>query len=629
MAVRIWVLVSTLLVADGWVLSALHALNRSGYLASFGFAFLLFVVLGRPHLVGVVRHFALIWHKYWRRLKRPAPLLFFFSFLLNLAGGIITRPDNCDTDAYRIPRVLHWLGAGGWHWIHTADSRMNIAGCGFEWLFAPQILFLGTDRWLFLINLISYALLPALVFAVFRRLGIAARVAWWWMWILPFGGCFVLQACSPINDSMAVIYGLAAVLFALRAGETGKPGELWLSLLAVGLLTGVKQTMLPLVLPWLVALWPARRVWFKQPVAGSLVLALGLLISAVPISCLNWKYAGSWSGIPKIPGANGLNWGNGQELTSPFWGLIGNAFAFPVQNLLPPFFPWAAAWNAAMHRFLQTPFGAHFTQFENFGYLDRSLTAADAGIGLSVVALALFSLGCAGSRRCPDGRHRPGGGWRWFMWLAPWISLLFFLSKDGTYQTARQAAAYYVLLFPLVLAGGGHVELVCRRWWQGIALASIVFTLAHLTFVRGREVLPISVVKNLQNTHPNSKFLSLFGDYYTAHESITEQRNFLQSSGLAGEKVVGYATGCGAVEPGLWLPFGSRRVERVLPGDSLSSLRAQGIHYIVVDNFVLGAAGQTITQWAAAYQADLVREMAFKINPGYPPIDLYLVHLRE
>jgi hypothetical protein len=634
-AVRAWILLSTLLVADGWILSALHALNRTGYLVSFALAVLLLLIFWRPKPRGFVPLTVRTWRKFKGRLKRPAPLFFFLSCLLILAGGILSRAGNWDTDAYRIPRVLHWLGAGGWHWIHTSDSRMNIAGCGFEWLFAPQILFLGSDRWLFVINLISFALLPGLVFTFLRQLGIASGVAWWWMWILSFGWCFVQQAGSPLNDSMGAVYAVAAVVFALRAAAAGKPGELWLSLLAAALLTGVKQTSLPLLLPLLVALWPGRRLWLKQPAVSSLVIVLGLLVSAVTTSCLNWKYSGTWSGINGAPVPDGLNWGNHQELRSPLWGLIGNAFCFPVQNLLPPFFPWATAWNAAMQRFLHSSWGTHFTQFENFGYLSPGLSPTNAGIGFGVVVMAVISVWCARRYRrpaaiqCAPGSPKRGSGWLWLMRLAPWVCLLIFLAKVGTYQNARQAAPYYVLLFPLVLSGAGHFVLVRRRWWQCLALATMAGVVVHLTFVRGLDIAPASVARHLQSFNPHSKLLSALDNYYAIRASVDAQRSFLQVSGVAGEKLIGYATTYGASEPGFWLPFGSRHVERVLPGDSPPGLRAQGIHYVVVDDLELVVTGETIGQWAERYRGDLVNDLVCEQRYTGPPTHLYLVRLRE
>lgn len=156
-----------------------------------------------------------------------------------------------------------------------------MVGCVFEWLSAPLILFTRTDRLLFLINLASYLMLPGLIFSVFTRLQVRPRTAWWWMWFLSSGWCFALQAGSDVNDSFAAIYPLAAVDFALRARESKRVADLWLSVLAAALLTRVKQNNIPLALPWAMAAWPSVRLLLARPVASTLVGATGLLVSAV------------------------------------------------------------------------------------------------------------------------------------------------------------------------------------------------------------------------------------------------------------------------------------------------------------------------------------------------------------
>ena len=214
-AVRIWILISTLLVSAGWGLSALHQLNRAGYTGVFLLcAAVWFWTRKRfrqpPGAVKASLRRGL------RRFRRPAPFLFLTLVLLSLLSGSLYAGLNWDANVYRIPRVLHWLGAGYWHWIYTGEIRMNVAGCGFEWLSAPLILFTGTDRFLFLINWATYLLLPGLTFSVFTRLQVRPRVAWWWMWFFSSGWCFAMQAGSVANDSFAAIYILAAVDLALR-----------------------------------------------------------------------------------------------------------------------------------------------------------------------------------------------------------------------------------------------------------------------------------------------------------------------------------------------------------------------------------------------------------------------------
>ena len=175
--VFLWICLCAWLNCAGWGLSALHQLNPAGY--------------GVALLAGAAGFW--IWRQEWplpgrrdwrktaRRFRRGLPLGFLLLTGLALAGGVLYAPTNYDGLAYRTPRVLHWLAEGRWHWIHTVFPRVNGRACGYEWLCTPLIALLRTDRWLFLINLVSLLLMPGLIFSVFTRLGVRPRVAWCWM----------------------------------------------------------------------------------------------------------------------------------------------------------------------------------------------------------------------------------------------------------------------------------------------------------------------------------------------------------------------------------------------------------------------------------------------------------------
>ena len=211
----------------------------------------------------------------------------------------------------------------------------------------------------------------------------------------------------------------------------------------------------------------------------------------------------------------------------------------------------------------------------------------------------------------------------------PWLALLVFMAKVGTYQNARQAAPYYVLLFPPLLASAGHVWLTRRRWWQCLVLMVLLVTLAHQAFVHGRGFLSENMAMSLKEKYPHAKLLAVFGDYFTARASVETERNFLKNGLPAGEKKIGYATTVGQAEPGLWIPFGQRIVERVLPGDTLADLRQNGIRYIVVEDLTIQIQNLTIDQWNAQYNCKTVDIATFTRDPGSPPAHLYLVCLQE
>lgn len=175
-AVLVWIWSCAYFNCAGWTLSALHQLNAAGYTVALilWFATLLIWWKKTSEKSWPLKR----WQKFRHRFARPLPLMFLILAAMVFAGGALHPPNNYDALAYRIPRVLHWLAEGRWHWIHTDFPRLNVRAVGFEWLSAPFIVLMKTDRLLFLINIVSFLLLPGFIFSVFSRLGVRRRVAW-------------------------------------------------------------------------------------------------------------------------------------------------------------------------------------------------------------------------------------------------------------------------------------------------------------------------------------------------------------------------------------------------------------------------------------------------------------------
>lgn len=630
---RVWIVLSVVLVSAGWVLSALQQLNRTGYgvvffLSAAGFCFWQWQSRWRPR-INPVRLF----QKFRKRFIRPAPMLFLILSAGTFAGGALHPSVNGDSYAYRIPRVLHWLGAEQWHWIHTGDLRMNIAGCGFEWLAAPLILFTHSYQSIFLINWISFLLLPGLIFNVFTQLGVRSRVAWWWMWLLSSGWCYVLQAETDINDSFAVIYALGSLAFARRARRSGRMADWWFSLLCAALLTGTKQTCIPLVALWVIAVWPGWRPMCQRPKRTLAVVAVAGLISALPLIAISLHRTGNWMGISDRSAAmSGWGWTN-TTVDSPVWGIIGNTFCLTVQNLKPPVFPWANGWNAAMQHFVHTPAGAHFASFESFALLDNSTRESNAGIGLGVCLLVVISLGWA--RKLKSAADQRGGvetgRQNRMLRLAPWGLLLLFMATVGTYQNARQLAPYYVFLFPSLLVASGHARLVRQTAWQWLACSVMAITVLLLVVSRGHPLFPAQTLFGWwQKKYPHSRIATRLAASYATQTFWQTQVNAFQNDLPPGETTIGYySTFNCIVEPGLWSPFGSRRVERVLPGETKAQLRQRRIVCVIVDEQALLHSNQSIGEWLQVYDAELVKEVAFMTQWKQPLRHLYLIHLNH
>jgi hypothetical protein len=169
-AISIWVWFCAYLNCVGWTLSVLHQLNAAGYAVALLLGGVAFMAWWKQTSGRISPHIS--WRKLKRHFRRPFPLAFLILAAMAFLGGALYAPSNYDALAYRLPRILHWLAAGQWQWIHTDFNRLNTRGCDIEWVSAPFIVLLKTDRPLFLINFISFLLLPGLVFSLFTRLGV-------------------------------------------------------------------------------------------------------------------------------------------------------------------------------------------------------------------------------------------------------------------------------------------------------------------------------------------------------------------------------------------------------------------------------------------------------------------------
>ncbi|HTT57726.1 MAG TPA: hypothetical protein VMF63_11495, partial [Opitutaceae bacterium] len=320
-----WLAAGAVCTSGGWILSLAGWLRPIGYWVLVGVALMMAAIIARyteflrlPPWTGVR----------WRRYRRLWPAAFCLAAGLVVLGALAHEPNNVDAMTYRLPRVLHWLARGRWHWIETVDPRLNYSACGQEWLMAPWLALTDSGRLTWIWNFGGWLLLPGLLFLTLRDLGVRPRVAWVWMWLLPLAPLYVLQAGSVANDLLGAVYFVAALAFAARLRRDASKEALVFSIVAMALATGAKASNLPLVLPWLVLvapiIWPnpglRRAAWIMALPAG--------LVSVLPTLAANRVVTGGWTGDPaRITGV---------ETGGPWSGLVGNVTQFAAQNLVPP-----------------------------------------------------------------------------------------------------------------------------------------------------------------------------------------------------------------------------------------------------------------------------------------------------
>jgi hypothetical protein len=621
--VRLWIWISAFASLTGWTLSALGQLNRAGYGVSF-LIFAVFVFLRRHDLgFGSVGH-GFRFKQMLRRLRRPLPLCFAALAALVFLGGVLYPPTHYTALVYHIPRVLHWLAEGQWHWIHTPVVRMNYPGCAFEWLSAPLLLFTGSLRGIFLLNVIPFLLLPGLIYSLFVRLGVRARAARHWMWLLPTGYAFLLQAGSAGNDAFAVVFALAALDFGCRAWQSRQPRDLWYSTLAIALLVGTKPTSLPLLLPWAVLVFALLPLLRQRVVASVIVSVLALAVSFFPVAVLNQLHCGDWLGASIEP----FNF----KIPNPLVSVSGNAFVLLLQNLTPPVFPLAGWWNQHCPSILPQVWTKNFIPgFFNLGELPTE-DWAGVGFGISVLALVSFVAALL-SRRTGQPLLTitldVPRFWRRCVLAAPWLALLFYCAKAGMATPARLLAPYYLLLVPGLLVGAAQSQIVRRLWWRLLAGGVMLLAFTVLVVSPDRPLWPAkTVLSRLAKQHPDQKLIARALGVYTVYSQRANPLAKVRAQLPPEIKTVGFIGTEDDSDISFWLPLGQRRVKHFLASDPPELFRQAGVEFVVVGGQNLGFRGITLAAWMQKTGAEAIatNTVTLKITEGPQP--WYLVRLQ-
>jgi len=619
--VKLWILGSAACVAAGWILSALHQLNPTGY-AVFFLVFAAALVKcqwwrGTDNAAARAKHLRLN----LRRLRRLLPLIFLLTLIMAICGGAIHAPNNYDALTYRFPRALHWWAAAGWHWISTPNVRMNVAGTGFEWLMMPIFVVTHSDRFFFLINIVAYLLLPTLIFVVFVAAGVARRVAWFWMWLLPGALCYAMQAGSISNDTIATTYLLAAIYFAFQARRTRDVRNLWLAFMAAGLLTGVKASNLPLLLPIAWAFWPVLSLLEKQIVGSVVVVLLSMLISFVPTAALNQHFTGDWGGDPnnivKV------------QVQKPLAGILGNGLQLGLQSLEPPFLPLARSvetwiWDHFPES-LQTVLKRDFPRFV-VGF--RELPQEEsAGVGIGITMMVIVSIIAAWRFRGQIRVHSNAMARRQGMMIGvlTWVALLVFMSKLGSESTSRLIAAYYPLLLLPLLLNPVQGFLVRQIWYLRLAVGVGVIALLAVILTPSRPLWPAERFFDwAADRFPQSSLMAHARTVYSVYRARNDLFAGLRSSIPDSVSVIGLIEDGDDAETSLWRPFGARRIVHVPGFEQVPDSKLEW--FVVKDRLCKLNSPEDFDDWLRRTGGILVARQSVTEKAGGGPEQWSVVH---
>ena len=323
------------------------------------------------------------------------------------------------------------------------------------------------------------------MFSVFTRLDVRRRVAWHWMWLVPTGYCYLVQAGSIGNDLFGAVFALVAMDFALRAKISGSARDFFAALLAAALMTSAKPCNLPLLLPWALAILPSFNSLRRWPVRTAAVGAVALAASYLPTAVLNWHYCGDWTGL-KVE--------TGVAAAGPFFLTEANTFLLGIQNFVPPVFPFTGWWHDYFAGHLPAALSVQLEHKMEIGLqtFDLAMLQVEesAGLGFGVCALVLASLVAARFAR-PEPSRRSPSVWLQAVRWSPVFSLWVLMSHSWVAAISREITPYYALLLPLFLARPGQAWLVHQRWWRWWVLPVFVTAAGLLVVSPARPLFPV------------------------------------------------------------------------------------------------------------------------------------------
>jgi hypothetical protein len=615
-----WIILSAWCAASGWILSLSHALNQIGYtIALIILLSGLFFLGSKIEIQGPTLTRAL--RKAIHRFRKPLPAIYLLTLILALAGGLLYPPTNYDYLTYRLGRVLHWWAQGQWHWIETNDDRMNISAPGFEWLMMPLFVFTKSDRFFFLINFVSYLLLPGLIFSSLRGLGIRRAVASRWMWLFAGAYCYVTQASSTGNDLFSVVYFLAALAFAQRARQLNSPLLLCASLFAAALLTGAKASNIPLILPIAISWWPLRRLFLDAVSLTAPAACVALLVSFLPMAIINQVNVGQWAGDAQDRSQ--------LQIFNPIAGIVGNALQLGVNTIVPPIFPFVAQWNAWVQILENLPFWRWL--IANFPHC--SITTGEiaieegAGIGFGIGVLWLILVACRLSGLRSYKMFEPKDrlmGHRNLVLVGGLVASAAFFAKMGSEAGPRLLAPYYPVFLMLVLRWAGPFHPKNNRAWEVTCYLVAIIPIFLLILNPARPLLPMQqVADRLPRSGAFAPYLARATDVYRLYANRADVLAPIRKLLPPTVSEVGLIANEDDPEIALWRPFGERHVVDIVDVFAKDKFP----EYVAVSQTVLTEQSHfTIAEWARAVGLKEVgrAQLVVKLHRG--PETWFLFH---
>ena len=319
--------------------------------------------------------------------------------------------------------------------------------------------------------------------------------------------------------------------------------------------------------------------------------------------------------------------------SGPVWlHLLANGITWPLDNLAPPVFPFASAWNRAADALTPASLAELFRKhsFEPGArnwHLGEIQVEESAGLGFGMtmlLGLSALAVAVGGRRQGKAQAAARGDLVARLVCIAPWLSLLSVMVKLGLGGAVRYLAPFYPLLTMELLLSPAQAGLVRRTWWRAWALFSCGLAGLLLLFSPARPLWPAGWF--IEHYGPSLRSNRLASRALNAYETKSQRADvFAPLIALLppDASVLGYMAD-DFPETSLWKPFGSRRILHVKRGESGDEMRRRGIEYLLVTSDSLKEP------WAGWLQRMGARELhsaTLKMWGSRPPFVWHLVQL--
>jgi hypothetical protein len=365
----------------------------------------------------------------------------------------------------------------------------------------------------------------------------------------------------------------------------------------------------------------------SKPLTSAALAILFALASFLPTAAINIRQCGDWTGAA----AEDVKLGS----VEPHIGIATNSVNTILQNIVPPVFPLANKWNQSVLSLAPEAWvEANHRSFESGGArfsVPDFQGEESAGIGFGATWLLAISLMMALWIRTPANSGVADDGKRRRLLAIAGITfsiaLLAYFSRAGMSTVGRHIAPFYPFFFALLLAGRRQEGVVSSRAWKWLALAAVASALTMVVITPSRPLWPANaLLSGVDETSPRilQRAKTGYGVYSGRADGIGPLRDAIP----ADIEKVGFLSHGASAELPLWKPYMKRRVRHLLKGENITTLRNDGIRYLVLNTERFeNVRGLPPADWVKEGGGIVKKRITLHLLAQFEPVEWWLVEI--